>query len=141
MKRVLILLLIAVAAGAFWFWRNQDRFFPKPVAQEVAPQGAAIRQQRALLEEMDPVRPLLDKVTAALRAAAQDARQRVEDARQRRPHRLGLRRTARLCTRRRRHRIFHRRLIPGNQRLYARRVCGRSKRDHTIDPRQHRRDA
>lgn len=38
MKRVLILLLIAVAAGAFWFWRNQDRFFPKPVAQEVAPQ-------------------------------------------------------------------------------------------------------
>ena len=54
-----------------------------PVAQEVGPQVAAIRQQRSLLEEMDPVRPLLDKVTAALRAAAQDARQRVEDARQR----------------------------------------------------------
>lgn len=54
-----------------------------PVAQQVGPQAAAIRQQRALLEEMDPVKPLLEKVSAALREAAQKARQAVEDARQR----------------------------------------------------------
>lgn len=54
-----------------------------PVAQEVGPQVAAVRQQRALLEEMDPVKPLLDKVSAALREAARGARQAVEEAQQR----------------------------------------------------------
>ena len=54
-----------------------------PVAQEVGPQVAAIRQQRSLLEELDPVKPLLEKVSAALREAAQKARQAVEEARQR----------------------------------------------------------
>jgi hypothetical protein len=54
-----------------------------PIAREVAPQVAAIRQQRALLEEMDPVKPLLEKVSAALREAAQKARHEVEETRQR----------------------------------------------------------
>lgn len=54
-----------------------------PVAQEVEPQMEAIRQHRLLLEESDLARPLLDKVTAALRQAAQAARQQVEEARER----------------------------------------------------------
>jgi len=54
-----------------------------PVAKGVELQMVAILQQRSLLEELDPVKPLLDKVTTALREAAQDARQRVRDAQQR----------------------------------------------------------
>ena len=54
-----------------------------PLAAEIEPQVDAIRQQRTLLEELDPVKPLLDQTTSALREALQEARQRVEDARQR----------------------------------------------------------
>ena len=54
-----------------------------PLAAEMEPQMDAIRRQRTLLEELDPVKPLLNEVTTALREAVQEARQQVEDARQR----------------------------------------------------------
>jgi hypothetical protein len=38
MKRLLTLLIIAALAGGAWLYLNQERFFPKPVAKEVAPQ-------------------------------------------------------------------------------------------------------
>jgi hypothetical protein len=38
MKRTLIIVFILALAGGYWFMQNRDRFFPKPVATEVAPQ-------------------------------------------------------------------------------------------------------
>jgi hypothetical protein len=53
------------------------------VAVEVAPQVEAIRDQRLLLDEVDPVKPLLDRLTGALRQALLGARAQVEAARER----------------------------------------------------------
>ena len=38
MKRTLVIVFILALAGGYWFMQNRDRFFPKPVATEVAPQ-------------------------------------------------------------------------------------------------------
>ena len=38
MKRILAIAFILALAGGYWFMQNRDRFFPKPVATEVAPQ-------------------------------------------------------------------------------------------------------
>ena len=38
MKRILALLVILALAGGYWFMQNRERFFPKPIATEVAPQ-------------------------------------------------------------------------------------------------------
>ncbi|GHO73963.1 hypothetical protein KSD_17340 [Ktedonobacter sp. SOSP1-85] len=54
-----------------------------PVAAEVEPQINAIKSSRALLHNPDPVSPLLQKVTTALRTAVQDARQRLIEAQER----------------------------------------------------------
>lgn len=74
-------------AGRFERWQLLGQLIGHasglPVADEIEMQMEAIRQQRSLLEELDPVKPLLDKLTAALRQAAQDARQQVEDVQQR----------------------------------------------------------
>lgn len=49
----------------------------------VAPQMEAIRQQRSLLADPDPLKPLLDELTTGLRNALQAARSQVEAARDR----------------------------------------------------------
>ena len=54
----------------------------RPAAYTVRPQVEAITSQRLLLAEPDPVKPLLDALTADLRQALQDARQRVVDLRE-----------------------------------------------------------
>lgn len=38
MKRILAVLVILAVAGGYWFMQNRERFFPKPIATEVAPQ-------------------------------------------------------------------------------------------------------
>lgn len=38
MKRILAILVILALAGGYWFMQNRERFFPKPIATEVAPQ-------------------------------------------------------------------------------------------------------
>jgi len=39
MKRILVLLVVlALAGGGYWFMQNRERFFPKPEAVQVAPQ-------------------------------------------------------------------------------------------------------
>jgi hypothetical protein len=53
------------------------------VANEVDPQVKAIIASRTLLEDPDPVSPLLNKVAAALRAALQTARTRLLEAQER----------------------------------------------------------
>jgi hypothetical protein len=55
----------------------------RPIAGSTAPQVEAIRAQRLLLTEPEPVKPLLDALTADLRAAVKEARQKVVDARER----------------------------------------------------------
>jgi len=50
-----------------------------PVAQEIAPQAEAIRAQRTLLEDPDPVPPLVARLTDELRAALQVARQQLQE--------------------------------------------------------------
>lgn len=49
MKRILAIVVILALAGGYWFMQNRDRFFPKPVATEIAPQrwqvGAARQDQ------------------------------------------------------------------------------------------------
>ncbi len=54
-----------------------------PVTATMRPQVEAITAQRLLLAEPDPVKPLLDTLTAELRLALQQARQNVIDARER----------------------------------------------------------
>ncbi|GAF77000.1 unnamed protein product, partial [marine sediment metagenome] len=49
-----------------------------PVADEVSPQVEAIKEQRALLGEPDPVPPLCDRLTQGLRGALQEAQQAYE---------------------------------------------------------------
>jgi hypothetical protein len=51
-----------------------------PVATELAPQADAVRTNRALLAEPDPVTSLLGQVTSALRNEAQSARKQLADA-------------------------------------------------------------
>ena len=46
-----------------------------PVAEEVRPQVDAVRDQRCLLSDPDPVPPLCDKLTQALREALKEAHQ------------------------------------------------------------------
>jgi hypothetical protein len=53
------------------------------VEKAVRPQFEAIREQRLLLGEQDPVKPLLDQLTAALRQALKAARKQVVEARER----------------------------------------------------------
>lgn len=68
-------------------WRALERFLgytlALPVAAEVMPQVEAIRTERTLLTDPDPVTPLVNKVTAALRRRLSDARDQVYDERQR----------------------------------------------------------
>ena len=45
-----------------------------PVAAELAPQNEAVRTNRALLNDPDPVAPLVSRITQALRDALQEAR-------------------------------------------------------------------
>ncbi len=54
-----------------------------PVANEVAPQVDAIKDSRTLLDDPDPVSPLLTKVTAALRTELQKARERLNESQER----------------------------------------------------------
>lgn len=54
-----------------------------PVFNEVNPQVAAIKDSRALLGDPDPISPLINKVTAALRVALQTARERLVEAQNR----------------------------------------------------------
>jgi hypothetical protein len=54
-----------------------------PAAEKVRPQVEAIHEQRLLLVDVDPVKPLLDDLTESLRQALQEARQRVEESRAR----------------------------------------------------------
>lgn len=52
-------------------------------ASQIRPQVEAIEEQRSLLDDVDPVKPLLDKLTTALRDALQEARSKVEEKRDR----------------------------------------------------------
>jgi hypothetical protein len=54
-----------------------------PVAAQVAPQLSAIRSERSLLTEPDPVSPLIGQLTDELRAALQEAHGRFVDVYQR----------------------------------------------------------
>ena len=54
-----------------------------PVAAQVAPQVMAIQAERALLDDPDPVTPLISQLTDALRAALQDAHDRLQELHQR----------------------------------------------------------
>lgn len=60
-------------------WQMLQRFLAHaknlPVVDEVLPEIEAIRHSRTLLQEPDPITPLLNKVTAALRSALLTARQ------------------------------------------------------------------
>jgi hypothetical protein len=49
-----------------------------PVAEEVSPQVEAIKEQRALLDEPDPVPPLCDRLTQALRETVTEAHRAYE---------------------------------------------------------------
>ena len=51
-----------------------------PVAKEVSPQVDAIRDQRSLLSDPDPVPPLCEKLTQALREAVKQAHQQYEQS-------------------------------------------------------------
>ena len=53
------------------------------VVREVDPQVTAIKDSRSLLDEPDPVSPLLTKVAAALRAELQKARERLIESQER----------------------------------------------------------
>jgi len=48
-----------------------------PVAADLAPQVDALRANRSLLDDPDPLAPLLNQVTAALRAETNDARKKL----------------------------------------------------------------
>ena len=50
-----------------------------PVHEEVQPQSDAIKEQRCLLSDPDPVPPLCDKLTQTLREALKKAHQRYEE--------------------------------------------------------------
>ncbi len=54
-----------------------------PITDEVTLQVTAIKDSRALLDDPDPVSPLLNKIAAALRAELQKARERLIEAQER----------------------------------------------------------
>ena len=54
-----------------------------PVVSEVDPQVSAIKESRSLLDDPDPVSPLLNRVAAVLRAELQNARKRLIEAQER----------------------------------------------------------
>src|SRR5712692_8695645 len=68
-------------------WRMLERLLVHasilPIAEEMIPQVTAIKDSRALLEDPDPVSPLLNKVAAALRTELQKARERLIEAQER----------------------------------------------------------
>jgi hypothetical protein len=59
-----------------------------PVAAQVAPQVTAIQAERALLDDPDPVTPLIGRLTDTLRAALQDAHDRLQETHAREMARL-----------------------------------------------------
>lgn len=65
-------------------WRLWQEFLSLaqglPAAEAIATQAEAIQANRALLDDPDPVAPLLASLTAALRQALQTARQRYDEA-------------------------------------------------------------
>ena len=68
-------------------WRRLERFLHHarnlPVAKELNPKMEAIRSQRALLTDPNPIPPLLNQVTAALRKAVSEAHRRLRQERAR----------------------------------------------------------
>ena len=68
-------------------WRVLNQLLARaqglPVATAVQPQVEAILAHRSLLDEPDPVQPLISELATALRAALQEARKAVEEARER----------------------------------------------------------
>ena len=68
-------------------WRMLERLLVHtsalPIAEEVIPQVTAIKDSRALLDDPDPVSPLLNKVATALRTELQKARERLIEAQER----------------------------------------------------------
>ena len=54
-----------------------------PIVHEVDPQVTAIKDSRSLLDDPDPVSPLINKVAAALRAELQRARERLIESQER----------------------------------------------------------
>ena len=68
-------------------WKMLERLLAQAgtlaVAREVGPRVEAIRASRSLLDDPDPVSPLLNKVAAALRAELQKARQLLIDTQER----------------------------------------------------------
>src|SRR5260221_7139137 len=68
-------------------WRMLERLLVQartlPMANEVAPLVTAIKDSRTLLDDPDPVSPLLNKVTTALRAELQRARKSLIEAQER----------------------------------------------------------
>ena len=58
MKRILVLLVVlALAGGGYWFMQNRERFFPKPEAVQVAPQ----RWQLSTAQPTDTAEKLIAK--------------------------------------------------------------------------------
>ncbi len=68
-------------------WRMLERLLVHasnlPIADEVVPQVTAIIDSRALLDDPDPVSPLLNRVAAVLRSELQKARERLIEAQER----------------------------------------------------------
>lgn len=68
-------------------WRRLERFLHHarnlPVATELNPQMEAIRSQRTLLTDPNPIPPFLNQVTAALRKAVSEAHGRLRQERDR----------------------------------------------------------
>lgn len=76
MKRILAIAFILALAGGYWFMQNRDRFFPKPVATEVAPQRWQVGtgQPAPVLPVQKPVNATVvapeDNATAQVNATA-----------------------------------------------------------------------
>ena len=54
-----------------------------PIVSEVDPQVSAIKESRSLLDDPDPISPLLNRVATVLRAELQNARKRLIEAQER----------------------------------------------------------
>jgi hypothetical protein len=68
MKRILAIAFILALAGGYWFMQNRDRFFPKPVATEVAPQRWQVGTGQPA-----PVLPVQETVNATVVAPEDNA--------------------------------------------------------------------
>lgn len=68
MKRILAIAFILALAGGYWFMQNRDRFFPKPVATEVAPQRWQVGTGQPA-----PVLPVQEPVNATAGVSADNA--------------------------------------------------------------------